>query len=181
MPLARLLPTVSEMRLSCADHAKASTPAQCLDILSKLNLHDSVPANVVSALQSESSVSRTTSSNVHNFLVGSNAIALAAAQAKAQSLGYTCHLLGSTMSGLAHDAANWFCDHIKQAGTGRHCYLAGGETTVVVNGTGKGGRNQVMSMLGLHSSICRSSPCMYRASLLEEKIVSCSVLVLMGR
>ena len=87
-----------------------------------------------------------------NLLVGTNAIAVQAAQEKAQALGYNTTVLSTTVTGETRDAA---ADHSAVArgivSTGQPvrrpaCVLSGGETTVTIKGTGKGGRNQEFAL-----------------------------------
>jgi len=89
-------------------------------------------------------------SRVHNILVGSNRLALEAAARTAQALGFIPHILPTPLSGDTTDAARSFAGTlhsflpIVQAPT---CVLAGGETTVHLIGTGKGGRNQEFALV----------------------------------
>jgi hydroxypyruvate reductase len=87
---------------------------------------------------------------VHNFLLGSNRLALTAAAAAAQRLGFTSHLVPQPVVGDTTDAACEFARTLRvllptvQTPT---CILAGGETTVHVTGRGKGGRNQEFALV----------------------------------
>ena len=80
---------------------------------------------------------------VMNTIIGSNAIALEAAAAKAKQLGYH---IASINPGLTGNAATVGRELIhtakKYSGIRPACFLSGGETTVTVTGKGKGGRNQ---------------------------------------
>jgi hydroxypyruvate reductase len=89
---------------------------------------------------------------VKNILIGSNYGALLAAEKKAKELGYNTVVLSSEVTGEAREAAKFYI------GVGRDvlkhdlavkkpaCVIAGGETTVTLKGTGKGGRNQEMAL-----------------------------------
>lgn len=86
-----------------------------------------------------------------NAIVGSSAQALAAVREKAAALGWRPEVVTAELSGDARDAARLLArkavaalDEMKQGE--RRCLLAGGETTVVVRGTGKGGRNQELAL-----------------------------------
>jgi hydroxypyruvate reductase len=86
-----------------------------------------------------------------NVIVGSSAQALAAAREKAAALGWRPEIVTAELQGEARDAARMLArkavrarDEIKQGE--RRCLLSGGETTVVVRGTGKGGRNQELAL-----------------------------------
>jgi glycerate-2-kinase len=88
--------------------------------------------------------------SVHNFLIGSNHLALEAAATAAQTLGFTPHILPTSLTGDTTAAARDFARTLR---TLLHtcavptCVLAGGETTVQVTGRGKGGRNQEFALV----------------------------------
>jgi hydroxypyruvate reductase len=86
-----------------------------------------------------------------NVIVGSSAQALAAAREKAASLGWRPEVITTELRGDVRDAARLLArkavlarDEMKPGE--RRCLLSGGETTVVVRGTGKGGRNQELAL-----------------------------------
>jgi glycerate 2-kinase len=86
-----------------------------------------------------------------NVIVGSSAQALAAAREKAAALGWRPEIVTAELQGEARDAARLLArkamharDEMKQGE--RRCLLSGGETTVVVRGTGRGGRNQELAL-----------------------------------
>ena len=85
---------------------------------------------------------------VHNFVIGSNILALEAAQKAAETLGYGCLILSSMVEGETRDVAKVHTAIAKEIlQTGRPlpppaCIISGGETTVTIRGKGLGGRNQ---------------------------------------
>lgn len=89
---------------------------------------------------------------VHPVLVGTNALALDAARARAEALGYDTVVLTSRLAGEAREIAHLFsaiAADIAARGipvSRPACILAGGETTVTLRGTGRGGRNQEMAL-----------------------------------
>lgn len=87
---------------------------------------------------------------VQNKIIGSNSIALEAAEEKAKAFGYHIALVDGNMRG---DAATIGKDIInrckKYSGKKPACMLFGGETTVKVTGKGKGGRNQQLILSAL--------------------------------
>jgi hydroxypyruvate reductase len=83
-------------------------------------------------------------SNTRFALVARQADALAAAEAKVRAAGYDCVSLGSLVQGEARDVA---AEHARMARQfqveGRRiAVLSGGELTVTLRGTGRGGPNQ---------------------------------------
>jgi glycerate 2-kinase len=101
---------------------------------------------------------------VRNTVVGSNFLALAAGKERAEGLGYRTLILSSRIAGDTSEAARFHADLAEEIrATGNPvaapaCLLSGGETTVVVRGTGLGGRNQhfVLSLAQKASDIPES-------------------------
>ena len=85
--------------------------------------------------------------NSHTKIIGSNSIALEAARVTAMELGY---YIGSVSDQLKGDASTvgreLIQECIQYSGSKPACFLFGGETTVIVTGNGKGGRNQQMAL-----------------------------------
>jgi glycerate 2-kinase len=90
--------------------------------------------------------------NTQNVIIGSNKIALDAAEKRAKDLGYNTIVLSSLVEGESRDAAKFFAAIAKEVSrTGTPvpkpaCIIAGGETTVTIKGRGKGGRNQEFAL-----------------------------------
>jgi len=85
-------------------------------------------------------------------LVGTNRMALSAAEEKATSLGYHTLVLSSRLSGEARELAHVFVGIGKDIAASGFplqrpaCIIAGGESTVTLRGSGTGGRNQEMAL-----------------------------------
>ncbi len=84
-------------------------------------------------------------------LVGTNRTAMDAAAECARREGADVVLLPGFLRGEARDCARAFCDRLKSAAAGRPpdrpvALIAGGETTVHVQGNGTGGRNQEFAL-----------------------------------
>jgi hydroxypyruvate reductase len=133
-----------------------STYEDCLEILQRYDLSRQVPRSVVDILQrgAKGRVAETPKKseklfrNVQNIIIGSNTQALAAAQQRAEALGYHSWVLTNAMAGESRDVAKSHSTLIKEiVETNKPvprpaCLLSGGETTVTVRGDGMGGRNQ---------------------------------------
>lgn len=91
----------------------------------------------------------------HNLVIGSNHQAVLAAQAEAQALGYSALVLTSRLEGEAREAGRFLmaiAEDIRDRGLPMEapaCLLCGGETTVTLRGSGKGGRNQELALAAL--------------------------------
>lgn len=90
-------------------------------------------------------------SGTRNILVGTNRQALIAARRKAQELGYDTLILSHELQGEASLVAHKLYTFSKEMEKNPKfkkpaCILAGGETTVTLQGKGKGGRNQEMAL-----------------------------------
>ena len=87
---------------------------------------------------------------VHNYLLGSNRLALEAAASDARQRGFDVHILPEPVAGDTTQAARAFARQIRtRLARDRRptCVLAGGETTVQLTGTGRGGRNQEFALV----------------------------------
>ena len=87
-------------------------------------------------------------SRVHNIILGNNRAALEAAELRARELGFNALILSSYIEGEARHVGSVFSSLAREMIVTNHpiakpgILLAGGETTVTVTGSGKGGRNQ---------------------------------------
>lgn len=133
------------------------------NILAKYGLREKAPKNVVLLLQKgiRGEIPETLKPKdprfrrVEHFIIADNGKALAAAQKKAELLGYETAVLSSSDGGEARTKARVYTAVLhalkpKAAGLKRPlCLLAGGELTVTVRGGGKGGRNQEFVLAAL--------------------------------
>ena len=129
-----------------------TTFADAIRILQDRDLWDGVPAEVRRHLERADvpETPKTLPANVRNIIIGSNAIALAAAKSKAMALGYGVMDLGSEVEGETAGVAKATAAVVRAIAAGGVCILSGGETTVTLGAKpGKGGRNQefVLAML----------------------------------
>lgn len=89
---------------------------------------------------------------VQNLIVGNNRDCLLAAREKVRSLGYNTLVLSSQIEGEAREVAQVIAAigkeicQISLPIAPPACILAGGETTVTIHGSGKGGRNQELAL-----------------------------------
>lgn len=84
---------------------------------------------------------------VRSTLLASNATAIEAARLAANARGIRALALPGCLRGEARDAGRRLAAlGISMAPSGPVCAIAGGETAVVVRGTGRGGRNQELAL-----------------------------------
>ncbi|WP_319581775.1 DUF4147 domain-containing protein [uncultured Pseudodesulfovibrio sp.] len=133
-----------------------STFLDCQAILDKYRLCNSMPDSVVRAVADgcggRSSETRKAGdpcfTRVRNTIVAGNAMAVHGAAGAARDLGYTPVVVDLAMEGEARDRAAQLIRLAGKYSLGGGetkppvCLLAGGETTVTIKGSGKGGRNQ---------------------------------------
>jgi len=153
-----------------------STFADAVRVLDKYGVLDRVPSTVRDHFQAGVTqvIAETPKrgdpifKNVHNVLIGSNRLALDAAAQRAKLLGYRPLILTSTLEGETREVARVHAQILREVFNSGHpisppaCIVSGGETTVTVQGSGKGGRNQefalaaAMAIAGLRNALILS-------------------------
>ena len=140
--------------------ADNSTFSDALKVLIDRQLMDRVPVAVLEYLQKGQQAELSNNSlpdnsffvQVTHTLVASNRISLQAIKLAAEKLNYVVFVYNEQLIGEAKKVAEDWVTYAKsliKRGVIDHnpcAILAGGETTVIVNGTGKGGRNQEMTL-----------------------------------
>lgn len=132
-----------------------TTFKECWKVIEALRLEHRIPPQVVIHLErgnmgeipdtlKAKDVDR---NKVQTVIVGSNLKSLVAAKKKAKEIGYNAIVLSSQVNGEAREVAKVISSiafEIEKFGLPIKrpaCIIFGGETTVTVEGTGKGGRN----------------------------------------
>ncbi|MCP4294265.1 MAG: glycerate kinase [Proteobacteria bacterium] len=129
-------------------------------ILEKYKVTNHMPENVIEVLKlglkgeikETPDTHQSVFKNSHNFLIGTNSMALEASLLMAQSLGYETTILTTELTGDAREVAKELWSVAKQQRMRKAlknkpiCLLCGGESTVQIRGMGKGGRNQEMAL-----------------------------------
>ncbi len=146
-----------------------TTFEDAVEVLSKYNLTKKAPRSICSYLErglrgiDDGGPGKNDPCFKHSqtHLLGSNVLALEAAEERAEALGLNCIILSSSITGEAREVAAVLVSVAKEVlANGRPvprpaCILAGGETTVTLNGRGMGGRSQEFALaaaLGLEGS-----------------------------
>lgn len=134
-----------------------STFGEAIDILQSYRVWPQIPDAVKNHLQAgqQGLYAETPKSgdpvfeNVGHHLIGSNALSVDAAVAAAKCSGYAAELFSKQLSGEARLVAEQLCRHAVTISPDLQqplAIIAGGETTVTLRGTGKGGRNQELAL-----------------------------------
>ncbi|MDC8452497.1 MAG: DUF4147 domain-containing protein [Candidatus Nitrosotalea sp.] len=119
-----------------------TTFAHALKILKKYHLEKLVPKSVLLhlSLGYQGKIPETPkSAKIKNHIIATNKNCLDAMKLRAKDLGYSTKLL-DCLSGNVQDLGNMISKTF--SGKKMNCIIFGGESTVVVTGKGKGGRNQ---------------------------------------
>lgn len=141
-----------------------STYKDAWSVVEKYDMTQCLPKNVIDYLRKglAEKIGEPVLSDTHNFIIGSNLDALVAAQSKAVALGFETLIISSEIEGEANSIAAFFVKQLtnsKWNGEGKpKCIIAGGESTVKVKGSGKGGRNQEMALSFLDELIHKDMP-----------------------
>ena len=126
-----------------------STLQDVWHILEKHHLIEKIPKSILSHFQEKIETPKPGDalfSRVSNILVGSNEIASLAAAEKAQHLGFETKILGNDWQGEAREVAKTLTQKLSTSSNTPLFMIAGGETTVTLKGSGKGGRNLELAL-----------------------------------
>ena len=138
----------------------STTFCDAYNVLVKYDVIDAVPAGIVSRLRAgqDGSLPETPKAGdpifarVQNVIVGSNAVAAQAARGEVEAMGFNALLLSTYIEGEAREVGRVIAGVAKSLVDEGWplfrpaCVIAGGETTVTVRGSGKGGRNQELAL-----------------------------------
>ena len=139
-----------------------TTYADCLSIAGKYGLESQLPSSVLSLLKSGAAgvpgypetlkPGDCAAEAVQNEIVASNYVALEAAAKAAESCGFGPLILSSSVQGDTAEVARMHVALAREVYASGHplpapcCLISGGETTVKVTGSGRGGRNQEFAL-----------------------------------
>jgi len=89
--------------------------------------------------------------HVTHEIIGNNMLACQTAAKQAKHLGYHPEIISTSITGEARKRGTWLVNTAQSLKKQEnHLFIGGGETTVTVQGSGKGGRNQEMVLGALH-------------------------------
>jgi glycerate 2-kinase len=151
----------------------SSTFGDALAVIQKYNLRNLVTPGIISWLENglAGHIQETPKpgdaifEKVINQLIGTNEVAISAAAEAARKLGYEVSFINEMLSGESRQQAVEIITTVMKTKVSKPtCFIAGGETTVTIRGSGKGGRNQEFVLAAV-------------ASLLKEMPVSFPVIL----
>jgi glycerate 2-kinase len=137
-----------------------TTFADGLAVLARHRLTDRVPPAVLAALRrgAAGGLPETPKpgdavfANAHAVIIADNATAARAAVVEAEQLGFHAQLLSTYIEGEAKEVGRVLAGIAREIAATGHpadrpaCLVCGGETTVIVTGAGRGGRNQEVAL-----------------------------------
>lgn len=137
-----------------------TTYKDAVDVLKQYGILDQVPPSILNRLDSglRGEIPETPKPGEPIFeyaqyvIVGNNRQAAEAAQSQAQKEGFNALILTTSLEGEAREAGRWLSVTAREIATSGKplsrpaCVIAGGETTVTLQGTGLGGRNQELAL-----------------------------------
>ena len=140
--------------------ADPTTYQDALNVLERYGIQESTPPAILAHLQrglaggapETPKPGEESLAGNQNHLIGNNLLAAGAALEGARNEGFNTLLLTTTLQGEAHQAGRFLAGVARRvAASGRPlprpaCIVAGGETTVTLQGSGLGGRNQEIAL-----------------------------------
>ena len=144
-----------------------STFHDCLEVLSRYQISTQIPKTVLAYLHGSAGSAERVETlkegdpllrRTQNCLVSTNRASLEAAARMARTRGYEPLILSSSMQGNTADLARFYVSMVGEVLATGHplpapcCLLSGGETTVKLEGSGKGGRNQEFALWCFHET-----------------------------
>ncbi len=138
----------------------STTFADALAIIERRGLRDAMPPSILAHLErgARGEIPDTPKfgdvifTRVHNVIIADLTMACNAALETARTLGYNTLLLSSFVQGEAREFARFLAAIAREIVVSNRpvakpaCILCGGETTVTLQGKGKGGRNQEIAL-----------------------------------
>ena len=133
-----------------------STFAECLGILERYRVLERIPFPVRERLAAgvDGGVAETPKpglalfENSQSVILASNRHSMDAAQRASDGFGFPASVYAYDMVGSTHERAKGFASRLLAlSGSGPVALLAGGETTLAIQGKGKGGRNQEFALV----------------------------------
>jgi len=135
-----------------------STKEDAIAVLKKYDIEKQVPISILQLLESRSLPVdfRQQVAGFHriqNIIIGDNKLAALAAVEQAEHEGVYAEVLTNELQGEAREVGRDLAHRLRVSISEKprpFCLIAGGETTVTINGDGKGGRNQELALSAVY-------------------------------
>ncbi|MBF0556456.1 MAG: glycerate kinase [Nitrospirae bacterium] len=122
--------------------ANTTGAREAIEVLNKYGLMSKLSPNVIKAIN-KGAARRPVNPGNENIIIADNSQALNAALARARQLGLDAAIITDNLAGDVKAAAKWLSGEITP---NEKLLISGGETTVAVTGTGRGGRNMELAL-----------------------------------
>lgn len=131
-----------------------TTKEDAIAILRKYDLEKQVPGSILEVLASNNLLLGDQDQafrhrRIENIIIGDNKLAAQAALMQAKQEGFYAEILTNELQGEAREVGVTLAQRLSDELSRRKrpfCLIVGGETTVTIKGTGKGGRNQELAL-----------------------------------
>ena len=127
-----------------------TTREDALAIMDRYGLDENMSSSIRRILQDSPETAKPGEKifeKVTNIIIGSNETAVKAAVEIARKEGFQSRSISSTWQGEARLITSELCKNFQNPGVETpFCLVGGGETTVTIQGEGRGGRNQEMAL-----------------------------------
>jgi glycerate 2-kinase len=129
-----------------------TTAKDALAVIEKYHLEQQIPSSinhVLNATRDRRKPQASIFNRVQNIIIGDNKLAAQAALKQAEREGIQAEILTNELQGEAREVGRDLAHRLRADSSTKappFCWIAGGETTVTIQGTGKGGRNQELAL-----------------------------------
>jgi len=129
-----------------------TTKKDAFAVIEKYRLESQIPSSINHLFESTKDIVEPQNSIfacVQNIIIGDNKLAALAALKQAEQEGFQAEILTNALQGEAREVGRDLARRLRVDSAIRtrpFCLIAGGETTVTIQGDGKGGRNQELAL-----------------------------------
>jgi hydroxypyruvate reductase len=129
-----------------------TTKKDAFAVIEKYHLENQIPPSINHLFESTKDIVEPQNSifaRVQNIIIGDNRLAALAALKQAEQEGFQAEILTNALQGEAREVGRDLAQRLRVDSATRtrpFCLIAGGETTVTIQGDGKGGRNQELAL-----------------------------------
>jgi len=129
-----------------------TTKKDAFAVIEKYRLESQIPSSINHLFESTKDIVEPQNSIfacVQNIIIGDNKLAALAALKQAEQEGFQAEILTNALQGEAREVGRDLARRLRADSVSRarpFCLIAGGETTVTIQGDGKGGRNQELAL-----------------------------------